>query len=82
MQTLTKCELAARIAEATGVLQVTAGDVIQAILDEVVATLAARDRTELRDFGVFEPRRRRPRRGRNPKTGETVDIPAKARVRF
>ena len=39
-------------------------------------------RIELRNFGVFEIRQRRPRRARNPKTGETVSVPARAIVTF
>jgi len=82
MWTITKRDLTERVAEATGVPQATAAEVVQAFLDDVVRVLAAGDRIELRDFGVFEPRRRKPRRARNPKTGEDVEIPAKARVRF
>ena len=37
---------------------------------------------ELRNFGVFEVRRRKPRKGRNPKTGEAVKVPAKCVVFF
>jgi nucleoid DNA-binding protein len=39
-------------------------------------------RLELRNFGVFEVRGRRPRRARNPRTGEAVDVPARLVVTF
>jgi integration host factor subunit beta len=39
-------------------------------------------RLELRNFGVFEVKKRKPRKARNPRTGESVDIPAKLVVTF
>ena len=48
------------------------------ILDEIADALARGDRVELRGFGAFSVRDREARRGRNPRTGDTVDVPAKA----
>ena len=48
------------------------------ILDEITDALARGDRVELRGFGAFSVRKREARRGRNPRTGETVDVPAKS----
>ena len=39
-------------------------------------------RIELRDFGVFEVKRRKPRKARNPQSGETVQVPERVAVRF
>jgi DNA-binding protein HU-beta/integration host factor subunit beta len=47
-----------------------------------VATLAGQGRIELRNFGVFEVKRRKPRKARNPRTGEAVEVPAKLAVAF
>jgi len=43
----------------------------------VVRSLRAGDKIEIRGFGSFRTRQRRPRVGRNPKTGERVEVPAK-----
>ena len=51
--------------------------VVNVILDEIGAALARGDRVELRGFGAFSVRQRDARRGRNPRTGEPVTVPAK-----
>lgn len=58
----------------------TLGDVervVAALFDEMTATLARGDRVELRGFGAFSVKRRQARAGRNPRTGETVDVTEK-----
>jgi integration host factor subunit beta len=52
--------------------------VIDAILEQIIGALARGDRVELRGFGVFSPRRREARNGRNPRTGAAVSVSAKA----
>ena len=54
---------------------------VSLILDEIVRGVDAGERVELRGFGSFFPRERQARRGRNPRTGEAVSVPAK-RVLF
>ncbi len=56
--------------------------VVNAILDEIVDGLAAGKRVELRGFGVFSVRQRKPRLSRNPATNETVEVPAKKAPHF
>lgn len=82
MQTVTKRELVQRIAEKTGVQQVSAKEVIQSFLDEIIAELAKGNRLEFRDFGVFEPKSKAHRVARNPRTGDKVDVPEKTTVKF
>ena len=82
MQTVTKRELVQRIAEKTGVQQVSAKDVIQSFLDEIISELARGNRLEFRDFGVFEPKSKAQRVARNPRTGEKVEVPEKTTVKF
>ena len=53
-------------------------NIVNAILDEVGDAMARGDRVELRGFGAFSVRSRPARAGRNPRTGEAVDVPAKA----
>lgn len=82
MQTVTKRELVQRIAEKTGVQQISAKEVIQSFLDEIINELAQGNRLEFRDFGVFEPKTKAERIARNPRTGAKVPVPAKTTVKF
>ena len=50
---------------------------VRVVLDAVAETLTTGNRTELRGFGSFALNYRKPRTGRNPKTGERVNLPAK-----
>ncbi len=56
--------------------------VVDAIFETIVDALAAGQRVELRGFGAFTARSYEQRAGRNPRTGELVDVPAKRRVYF
>lgn len=51
--------------------------VVNVILEEITDSLARGDRVELRGFGAFSVRQRAARKGRNPRTGEAVHVPAK-----
>ncbi|MGE0142857.1 MAG: HU family DNA-binding protein [Planctomycetota bacterium] len=82
MATVTKKELVNRIAEVTGHTKVVAKDVIQAFLDMIIAELAAGNRLEFREFGVFETRVRAPRKAQNPQTMARVEVPARRIVKF
>jgi nucleoid DNA-binding protein len=57
-------------------------EVIQRAFDGITETLLSEGRIELRNFGVFEVKRRKPRKARNPRTGERVNVPAKMVVTF
>jgi integration host factor subunit beta len=52
--------------------------VVNVVLEEIGGALARGDRVELRGFGAFSVRKREARKGRNPRTGEPVKVPAKA----
>ena len=80
--TVTKKDLVNRIADATGETKVVTKNVIQMFLDEIVRELAAGNRLEFRDFGVFEVKSRRARRAQNPRTLEKVAVPPKKVVKF
>jgi nucleoid DNA-binding protein len=82
MNTIKKKEIAKRIAQDLGITATLAGDVIQQFLDEIITELGKGNRLEFRNFGVFESRVVKPRQGRNPRTGEIVQIPEKRTVRF
>jgi integration host factor subunit beta len=73
-----KSELVLRIAEQNPHLyQRDVENIVNAILDTIVDALARGDRVELRGFGAFSVKRRDARVGRNPRTGETVDVSEK-----
>jgi integration host factor subunit beta len=82
MRTITKKELVNRIAEQTTVTKVVAKDIIQSFLDSIIEELAAGNRLEFREFGVFETKERAARRAQNPRTLEKVSVPAKRIVKF
>lgn len=74
-----KSELITKLAAEYGHLrQEDLEKVVNVILDEISDTLAKGDRVELRGFGAFSVRKREARKGRNPRTGEPVEVPAKA----
>jgi integration host factor subunit beta len=82
MRTITKKELVNRIADRTSVTKVVAKDIIQSFLDEIIRELAAGNRLEFREFGVFESKDRAARKAQNPRTLEKVEVPAKRIVKF
>lgn len=82
MLTITKKDLIYRISEKTGLKKVVTKDIIQSFINEIIGELAKGNRLEFREFGVFEIKNRAPRRARNPRTGTSVDVPAKKVVHF
>ncbi|MBB3809764.1 integration host factor subunit beta [Pseudochelatococcus contaminans] len=73
-----KSELVLRIAEQNPHLyQRDVENIVNAILEEITRALSRGDRVELRGFGAFSVKRRDARIGRNPRTGETVEVDAK-----
>ncbi len=73
-----KSELVARIAEANPHLyQRDVERIVNTILDEISNALSRGDRVELRGFGAFSVKQRPARVGRNPRTGEPVEVAAK-----
>jgi nucleoid DNA-binding protein len=77
-----KSEIVRTIADKTGLTQVKAEEVVDAVFDEIKATLSQGDVVILRRFGTFSVRAKQARQGRNPKTGEPSDISARHVVRF
>ena len=74
---MTKAELVDHVT-ALGDLTRRDGEVIvETLFDSIIEALKANDKVEVRGFGSFRSRQRKPRTGRNPKTGESVAVPAK-----
>lgn len=75
---MTKSELIQRLAERNPHLyQRDVEKIVTTIFDEITDALARGDRVELRGFGAFSVKRRDARTGRNPRTGESVDVDEK-----
>jgi len=70
------------IAEEMGLSQVQVKEIVQKTFDGITDSLVEEGRLELRNFGVFAVRKRKPRKARNPRTGEKVKVPAKLVVTF
>ena len=74
---MTKAELAARVADKVNLTDRQAEAIINILLRCVGEALREGDKVELRGFGSFRTRNRNARKGRNPRTGEVVHVPAK-----
>ncbi len=79
---MTKKEIVKQISEKLGMTQLKTKEIVQQTFDAIVETLLAEKRIELRNFGVFEVKRRKARKARNPRTGERVDVEPKYVVTF
>lgn len=73
---LNKAELVNAVAEKADLTKRDAERVINAVFDSIEGALAQGEKVQLVGFGTFEVRQRAARTGRNPKTGEEIDIPA------
>ena len=79
---MTKKEIVKTISEEIGLTQLKTKEIVQKTFDAIVDTLVEDQRIELRNFGVFEVKRRAARKARNPRTGEKVFVPEKFVVTF
>ncbi len=73
---MNKTELIAATAEKAGISKKDAERVVSAAFETITASLASGERVQLSGFGIFEVKSREARMGRNPKTKETIEIPA------
>lgn len=79
---MTKKEIVKTISEEIGMTQLKTKEIVQKTFDAIVETLVEEGRIELRNFGVFEVKKRAARKARNPRTGQRVDVPEKFVVTF
>src|SRR4051794_35633337 len=79
---MTKKEIVKQISEQLGLTQLKTKEIVQKTFNAIVETLLKDRRIELRNFGVFEVKRRKARKARNPRTGEKVDVEPKNVVTF
>src|ERR1700689_2586974 len=74
---MTKADLIDEVSRLAELTRKDSEVIVETIFDSVVKSLKAGDKIEIRGFGSFRTRQRKPRIGRNPKTGARVDVPAK-----
>ena len=75
---MVRAELVDKVSSELGLTKRNAAIAINTVFANITEALARGDKVELRGFGSFTIRRRKPRQGRNPKTGEVVYVPAKS----
>jgi integration host factor subunit beta len=74
---MTKAELVDNVADKVNLTKKQTEIIVNILFNSITEALSDGDKVELRGFGSFRIRARNPREGRNPKTGDTVHIPAK-----
>ena len=73
---MNKNELVNNIANESGLTKKDVETVVNGVLDEITSALKQNDKVQFVGFGTFETRERSSRTGRNPQTGESIEIPA------
>lgn len=79
---MTKRDIVVAIAEETGHKQLVVQTIVQKTFDHIIQALAKGESVELRNFGVFKVKSRKGRVGRNPRTGDSVEVPTKKVASF
>ena len=74
---MTKAALVEEVARVAELTRKHSEVIVDAVFESIVNALQRGEKIELRGFGSFRLRRREPRKGRNPKTGDRVDVPSK-----
>jgi integration host factor subunit beta len=75
--TMTKADLVEEVIRATELPRKESETIVETIFESIIQALKTSDKIEIRGFGSFRTRQRRGRIGRNPKTGEKVEVPPK-----
>ncbi len=73
---MNKTELVAAVADVAGLSKADAGRAVDAVVEAITGALKSGDQVSLVGFGTFSVKERGARTGRNPRTGETINIPA------
>lgn len=81
-RTITRADLAEAVYEEVGLSRNETADLVEQVLDEVVTTLSRGNSVKISSFATFNVRQKGQRIGRNPKTGEEVDIEPRKVIAF
>lgn len=79
---MTKKELISAVAEKAGLKKAAAEKAVNAAIEAVVEAISKGERVNIPGFGIFNVRERKERKGRNPRTGKEIKIPARKVVAF
>jgi len=79
---LNKQDLISAVAEEADLPKVKTAEVVESVLATIERALKEKQEVRLVGFGTFAPATRKAAKGRNPRTGEEIDIPASTSVRF
>ena len=79
---MNKADLINSLSEKTGLTKTKTNEVVDALITTITETLKSGDKVTLVGFGTFNTTQRNSRKGRNPKTGEVIEIPSKKVARF
>ena len=74
---MTKAELVEEVSRVSDLTKKHSEVIVDTVFKRIIDALHRGEKIELRGFGSFRLRRREPRKGRNPKTGDKVDVPPK-----
>jgi len=79
---MNKADLINHVAAAAGLTKASAGDAVEAVLGGITGTLSNGDSVSLVGFGTFSVAERSARTARNPRTGDTINVPASKAPKF
>jgi len=79
---MNKAELVEEVANQTGLTKKTSREAVDAVISVITDSLGREEKVTLVGFGTFQVMKRKAREGRNPQTGEKLEIPAKKVAKF
>jgi len=79
---MTKDELVAKIVEITGIKKVDTQKALDALIGTIIETIKTGDKVNITGLGIFKLKDKKARLARNPKTGESIQVPAKRAPKF
>jgi DNA-binding protein HU-beta len=79
---MTKDELVAKIVETTGIKKIDTQKALEALIHTIIETIKTGDKVNITGLGIFKLKDKKARLARNPKTGESIQVPAKRAPKF
>ncbi len=79
---MTKAEIVSKMAEGAGITKAAASKALEAFIEAVKSALKKEEKVTLVGFGTFSVAKRKARKGRNPRTGKEIKIPARSVPKF
>jgi len=79
---MTKDELVAKVSETTGIKKVDIHKALEAVINTIVEKIKAGEKVNITGLGIFKLKDKKARLARNPKTGESIQVPAKKAPKF